>query len=105
MVSKIIETVIVDQLNAYFIESNSVQFSSQQYGFRKKSSPELAAIELQDRLLDQLNQQKILINFHFDLSKAFDGLNLTHIPTHAIVHLSLDPGCWRLLLATTVNPM
>ena len=26
-------------------------------------------------LLDQLNQQKIPINFHLDFSKAFDGLN------------------------------
>ena len=42
---------------------------------QKKSSTELAAIELLDRLLDQLNQQKIPINFHLDLSKAFDGLN------------------------------
>ena len=33
VVSKIIETVIADQLNAYFIENNL--FSSQQYGFRK----------------------------------------------------------------------
>ena len=38
-------------------------------------SIELAAIELLDRLLDQLNQQKILINLHLDLLKAFDGLN------------------------------
>ena len=73
MVSKIFETVIADQLNAYFIENHL--FSSQQYGFRKKSSTELAAIELLDRLLGQLNQQKIPINFHLDLSKAFDGLN------------------------------
>ena len=41
----------------------------------KKSFTEFAAIELLDRLLDQLNQQKIDINFHLDLSKAFDGLN------------------------------
>ena len=73
VVSKIIETVIAGQLNAYFIENHL--FSSQQYGFRKKSSTELAAIELLDRLLGQLNQQKIPINFHLDLSKAFDGLN------------------------------
>ena len=73
VVSKVIETVIADQLNAYFIENHL--FSPQQYGFRKKSSTELAAIELLDRLLDQLNQQKIPINFHLDLSKAFDGLN------------------------------
>ena len=69
VVSKVIETVIADQLNAHFIESHL--FSSQQYGFRKKSSTELAAIEL----LDQLNQQKIPINFHLNLSKAFDGPN------------------------------
>ena len=73
MVSKVIETVIADPLNAYFIESNL--FRSQQYWFRKKSSTELSVIELLDRLLDQLNQQKIPINFHLDLSKAFDGLN------------------------------
>ena len=73
VVSKIIETVIADQLNAYVIENHL--FSSQQYGFRKTSSPELAAIELLDRLLDQLNQQKIPINFYLDLSKTFDGLN------------------------------
>ena len=54
---------------------------------QKKSSTELAAIELLDRLLDQLrvvlllllllllNQQKIPINFLLDLTKAFDGLN------------------------------
>ena len=50
-------------------------FSSQKYGFRKKFSTDIAAIELLDRLIDQLNQQKIHINFHLDLSKAFDGLN------------------------------
>ena len=72
MCTQIIETVIADQLNAYFIENNV--FSSQQYGFRKKSSTELTAIELLDRLLDQLNQQKININFYLDLSKAFDEL-------------------------------
>ena len=65
--------MIADQLNAYFIENHL--FSSQQYGFRKNFSTELAAIELLDRLLGQLNQQKIPINFHLDLSKAFDGLN------------------------------
>ena len=35
VVSKVIETVIADQLNAYFIECHL--FSLQQYGFRKKT--------------------------------------------------------------------
>ena len=39
------------------------------------SERNLLLIELLDRLLDQLNQQKIPINFHLDLSKAFYGLN------------------------------
>ena len=51
VVSKIIESVIADQLNAYFIENHL--FSSQQHGFRKKSSTELATIEILDRLLAQ----------------------------------------------------
>ena len=46
----------------------------QQYGFTKNSSTELAALEVIDRLLNQLNKQKIPINFYLDLSKAFDSL-------------------------------
>ena len=75
--------MIADQLNAYFIEIHL--FSSQQYGFRKKSSVEIAAIELLDRLPDQLNQQKIPTNFYLDLSKAFDGLN-NNILIEKLVH-------------------
>ena len=44
-------------------------------GSEKKPSTELAVVELLDRLLDQLNQQKITINFYLDLPKVFDGLN------------------------------
>ena len=40
----------------------------------KKSSTELAALELLDRLLIQLDSRKIPINFYIDLSKAFDRL-------------------------------
>ena len=44
------------------------------YGFTKNSSTELAALEVIDRLLNQLNKQKIPINFYLDLSKVFDSL-------------------------------
>ena len=47
---------------------------SQQYGFTKNSSTELAALEVIDRLINQLNKQKIPINFYLDLTKAFDSL-------------------------------
>ena len=49
-------------------------FASQQYGFRKNSSTELAALELIDRVLNQMNNHKIPTNFYIDLSKAFDSL-------------------------------
>ena len=40
----------------------------------QNSSTELAALEVIDRLLNQLNIQKIPINFYLDLSKVFDSL-------------------------------
>ena len=42
--------------------------------FSKNSSTELAALELLDRVLGQMDKHKIPINFHIDLSKAFDSL-------------------------------
>ena len=73
VVSKVFETVIHEQLSDYFLSNNL--FSAQQYGFRKNSSTELAALELIDRLLAQLKNHKIPINFYIDLAKAFDSLN------------------------------
>ena len=42
--------------------------------FEKNSSTELAALELLDKVLDQMDKHKIPIHFHIDLSKAFDSL-------------------------------
>ena len=42
--------------------------------FETNSSTELAALELLDRVLGQMDKHKIPINFHIDLSKAFDSL-------------------------------
>ena len=72
VISKIFETVIHEQLSEYFIPNNL--FCPQQYGFRKKSSTELAALELLDRVLDQTDKHKIPIIFYIDLSKSFDNL-------------------------------
>ena len=61
VISKVFETVIFDQLTEYFTNNNL--FSSQQYGFRKNASTELAALKLIDRLLTQLKDFKIPVNF------------------------------------------
>ena len=72
VISKIFESVIHEQLSQYFIANDL--FCPQQYGFRKNSSTESAALELLDRVLGQMYKHKIPINFHIDLSKAVDSL-------------------------------
>ena len=72
VISKIFETVISEQLSDYFLTNNLLR--SQQYGFKKNSSTELAALELLDRVLDQMDTHKIPTNFYIDLSKAFASL-------------------------------
>ena len=72
VISKIFETVISEQLSDYFLTNNLL--CSQQYGFKKNFSTELAALELLDRVLDQLDKHKITINFYIDLTKVFDSL-------------------------------
>ena len=73
VVSKNFETVIHEQLSDYFSSNNL--FSGQQYGFRKNASTELAALELIDRLLAQLKNHMIPIDFYIDLAKPVDSVN------------------------------
>ena len=57
-----------------YFTSNKL-FSSQQYGFRPNRSTELAALELMDRNIDNMNQNFSPINIYIDLCKAFDCLD------------------------------
>ena len=67
VVSKIIENVMHTQLTDYF--------TSQQYGYRANRSTELAALELMDKNLDNMNRNLTPVNVYIDLSKAFDCLD------------------------------
>ena len=71
--SKIFEKAIFLQLS-YYLEFNSL-INSNQYGFRKKHSTELASLHLVDILNYQLDSKNIPLNIYLDLSKAFDSLN------------------------------
>ena len=73
VLSKIIESVMHSQLKHYFNENKL--FSTQQYGFRPNRSTELAALELMDRNIDNMNKSRCPINIYVDLSKAFDSLD------------------------------
>ena len=72
MISQVFETVISKQLSDYFLTNNLL--CPQQYGFKKNSSTELTALELLDRVLDQMDKHEISTNFYMDLSKSFDRL-------------------------------
>ena len=73
VLSKIIESVMHSQLMHYFSENKL--FSTQQYGFRPNRSTKLAALELMDRNIDNMNKSRCPINIYVDLSKAFDSLD------------------------------
>ena len=55
--------------------SENKLFSTQQYGFRPNRSTELAALELMDLNIDNMNKSRCRINIYIDLSKAFDSLD------------------------------
>ena len=72
-ISKIFERVIFNQLYEYMTLNNL--FINSQYGFRKKHSTELAALELVDRVAKDMDKNKVPLSIFIDLSKAFDTLD------------------------------
>lgn len=72
-ISKIFERIVFDQLYKY-LDSNNL-LCKNQYGFRKKHSTEMAALELIDRIYKELDNKEIPIAVFLDLSKAFDTLD------------------------------
>ena len=72
-ISKIFEKVAHTQLYNYFRRNNL--FYTGQYGFQDHHSTELAALELVDRLHDDLDKKKVPLTIYMDLSTAFDTLD------------------------------
>ena len=56
------------------MKKTNILYTSQ-YGFRKCHSTEYAALELADRIIQQMDENKTPMNIYLDLSKAFDTLN------------------------------
>ena len=73
VISKIFENVMFTQLVKYFTNNNLL--SSQQYGFRSNRSTDLAALEVMDRNIKNMNDNLWPVNIYLDFSKAFDSLN------------------------------
>ena len=72
-VSKVFEKVMYNQMYDHFVKSKI--FFPSQYGFRKNHSTEFAVLEVVDRIIKGMDQNKLPINIYLDLSKAFDTLD------------------------------
>ena len=85
-ISKVFEKVMFEQVHDHF-QSNTLYYSSQ-YGFIKQRSTELAALEIVDRVITEMDKSEIPFNIYIDLSKAFDTLN-HEILLHKLYHYGI----------------
>ena len=72
-ISKVFEKIMHKQMYEYFTE-NKLLYKSQ-HGFRSHHSTELAALELTDKILTEMDKGEIPISIFLDLSKAFDTID------------------------------
>ena len=72
-IGKIFERVVHEQLYSYF--TARILLCGNQYGFRKNSSTEDAAIDLIDKIANHLDTKSLPFAIFLDLSKAFDTLD------------------------------
>ena len=63
--SKVIEKIVYKQLYTYFVSNNLIY--DHQYGFRQLHSTELAALEITDRITENMDKGKISISIYLDL--------------------------------------
>ena len=92
-ISKVLEKIIHKQLASYFDEYGL--FFPNQYGFRPKHSTEYAALELIDKIINEMDKNEIPIDILLDLSKAFDTIDHT-ILLHKLKYYGLEDSTLRL---------
>ena len=93
-ISKIFEHVIADQLTNY-LTSNHL-FCLEQFGFKPGHSTELAALQLVNHIITEMDNYNVPTNIYLDLSKAFDTLNFD-ILLNKLDHYGIQ-GCSNRLL-------
>ena len=100
-ISKLFERVIFNQINAYF--SSHDMYYNGRYGFRDKLSTHLDALELIDRVAQELDMGNTPIHiFIIDLSKAFDTLD-HKILLSKLQHYGINGTALKLLTSYLSN--
>ena len=72
-ISKILEKIVYTRLYKFINKYNIL--NSNQYGFRKNFSTDLALLQIYDKITNAIAQKEHVIGIFCDLSKAFDTLN------------------------------
>ena len=73
-ISKVFERVIYDRMISFLMRF--ALLTSSQHGFLKNKSTETALFEFHDYLTKELDAGQHVVGLYFDLSKAFDSLNI-----------------------------
>ena len=73
VLSKVFEKIMYEWL-LKFLEKLKIVYS-EQYGFRRKHSTYMALLTLTDKLVNALENQKIVVGIFLDFSKAFDTVD------------------------------
>ena len=71
--AKIFEKILETKMTKY-LDQNKI-ITPSQFGFRTKSFTKLAITTLYDKLLTNLNENKVTFSLFLDLKKAFDSVN------------------------------
>lgn len=75
--SKIFERAVYDRVVG-FLESRGL-LTTCQHGFRKGRSTETATAAFVQHIADEVDRNKLVVGVFFDLSQAFDTINLSHL--------------------------
>ena len=71
--SKVLEKCIYSRLEKYIYSNNFLY--EQQFGFRKKSSTENAAVQIHHQIMQDLDKKHTVCSLFLDLRKAFDTVH------------------------------
>lgn len=74
--SKIIEKIIYDRIYKFVNDYLKILYN-RQYGFRRRSNTETAAIELVNAIRSGIDDQKIVTAVTMDMKKCFDTVDIT----------------------------